>query len=178
MPELKRNFSEAKMNKDMDERLVPPGQYRDALNIQILTSDGSNVGSAQNLKGTTIKNNMAITYDNQHAVNPASSTTNAVYGLPIFVPDGPLVSGASNYFTTAGGAVLPANLGLPNLSQNRDDARWVGTSTCVGSIALPDEDKIYYFVAAGDINESPGWVVPGLSSSSTDFGLPKKDYII
>ena len=25
------------MNKDMDERVLPPGQYRDALNIQIST---------------------------------------------------------------------------------------------------------------------------------------------
>ena len=44
MPELRRNFSQAKMNKDMDERLVPPGQYRDANNIQIATSDGAEVG--------------------------------------------------------------------------------------------------------------------------------------
>ena len=47
MPELKRNFSQAKMNKDMDERLVPEGQYRDALNIQIATSDDSNDGAAE-----------------------------------------------------------------------------------------------------------------------------------
>ena len=39
MPEFKRNFSQAKMNKDMDERLVPAGQYRDAKNVQISTSD-------------------------------------------------------------------------------------------------------------------------------------------
>ena len=35
MPELKHDFSQAKMNKDLDERLVPQGQYRDALNIQV-----------------------------------------------------------------------------------------------------------------------------------------------
>ena len=58
MAELKRTFSQAKMNKDMDERLVPAGQYRDALNIQIATSDGSDVGSAQTILGNTIKNEM------------------------------------------------------------------------------------------------------------------------
>jgi len=58
MPELKQNFSKAKMNKDMDERLVPLGQYRDALNIQIATSDGSNVGTAQTLLGNTQHNTM------------------------------------------------------------------------------------------------------------------------
>ena len=63
MPELKRNFSAAKMNKDMDERLVPNGQYRDALNIQIATSDGSDVGAAQNILGNTIINDMALVYN-------------------------------------------------------------------------------------------------------------------
>ena len=44
------------MNKDLDERIVPNGQYRDAMNIQISTSDSGvdglgNVGTVQNLKG-------------------------------------------------------------------------------------------------------------------------------
>ena len=53
MAELKRNFSQAKMNKDMDERVLSPGQYRDAKNVQISTSDGANVGSVQSLLGNT-----------------------------------------------------------------------------------------------------------------------------
>ena len=51
MAELKRDFSGAKMNKDMDERIVQPGQYRDANNIQVSTSDGSDVGALQALLG-------------------------------------------------------------------------------------------------------------------------------
>ena len=47
MPELKRNFLKGKMNKDLDERLVPNGEYRDALNIEISSSEDSDVGSAQ-----------------------------------------------------------------------------------------------------------------------------------
>ena len=53
MGELKRDFSGAKMNKDMDERVLPPGQYRDANNIQVATSDGSDVGALQSLLGNT-----------------------------------------------------------------------------------------------------------------------------
>jgi len=45
MAELKRNFLKAKMNKDLDERLVPNGEYRDALNIQISSSESSQVCS-------------------------------------------------------------------------------------------------------------------------------------
>ena len=49
MPELKKNFTRGRMNKDLDERLVPNGEYRDALNIQIATTEGSYIGSAQTL---------------------------------------------------------------------------------------------------------------------------------
>ena len=45
MPELKRLFTSGKMNKDLDERLVPNGQYRDAQNIQVSTSESSDVGA-------------------------------------------------------------------------------------------------------------------------------------
>ena len=51
MPELKHNFLKGRMNKDLDERLVPNGEYRDALNIEISTSEDSNTGAVQNAKG-------------------------------------------------------------------------------------------------------------------------------
>ena len=47
MPELKRTFSKGMMNKDLDERLIPNGQYRDALNVEVSTSEGSDVGALQ-----------------------------------------------------------------------------------------------------------------------------------
>ena len=61
MPELKHGFGAAKMNKDADERIVPNGEYRDALNIEILTSEGSDVGSMQTLMGNTKITNSTIT---------------------------------------------------------------------------------------------------------------------
>ena len=51
MPDLNHKFHAGKMNKDLDERLVPNGEYRDALNAQIATSDASDIGSLQNLLG-------------------------------------------------------------------------------------------------------------------------------
>ena len=54
MAEIKRTFSASKMNKDIDERLVPPAEYRDALNIQVNTSEGSDVGTVQPVLGNTI----------------------------------------------------------------------------------------------------------------------------
>ena len=54
MPEIKHQFTGGKMNKDLDERLVPNGEYRDAMNIQVSTSEGSDVGTAQNILGNSL----------------------------------------------------------------------------------------------------------------------------
>jgi hypothetical protein len=51
MPEIKHTFTGGKMNKDLDERLVPKDQYIDAMNIQVSTSEDSEVGTAQNILG-------------------------------------------------------------------------------------------------------------------------------
>ena len=61
MAEFKRTFTVGRMNKDFDERLVKPGEYRDASNIEITTSEGSNVGTAQNIKGNTEKTILSST---------------------------------------------------------------------------------------------------------------------
>ncbi len=53
MPEIKHVFNQGKMNKDLDERLVQNGQYRHAVNIQVSTSEGSDVGAVQNILGNT-----------------------------------------------------------------------------------------------------------------------------
>ena len=54
MPEIKHNFTGGKMNKDLDERIVPNGEYRDAMNIQVSTSEESNVGTVQNILGNKL----------------------------------------------------------------------------------------------------------------------------
>ena len=53
MPELSQNFIKGRMNKDLDERLVANGEYRDALNIEVSTSEGANVGAMQTTMGNT-----------------------------------------------------------------------------------------------------------------------------
>ena len=56
--ELKKTFLAGKMNKDLDERLLSKGQYEDALNITIDTSEGSNIGSITNSLGNTVVGNI------------------------------------------------------------------------------------------------------------------------
>lgn len=48
------------MNKDIDDRILPAGQYRDALNISVDTSEDANVGVIENLKGNELISNQDI----------------------------------------------------------------------------------------------------------------------
>ena len=54
MPEIKRTFNIGKMNRDLDARIVPPGEYREAFNVNIGQSEGSAVGSIENLLGNEL----------------------------------------------------------------------------------------------------------------------------
>ena len=54
MAEDKKAFLQGKMNKDIDARLLPNGEYRTAQNIQVSTSEAQDVGTIQNLKGNTL----------------------------------------------------------------------------------------------------------------------------
>ena len=51
MAKVKNSFLKSKMNKDLDNRLIPNGEYRNALNITVNNSDGEDVGTAQTVRG-------------------------------------------------------------------------------------------------------------------------------
>lgn len=53
MAESKRTGTKGSMNKDLDDRLLPEGFFRDALNISVGHSEGSDVGAIENLRGNT-----------------------------------------------------------------------------------------------------------------------------
>jgi hypothetical protein len=54
MAEIKKNFTKGRMNLDLDDRLLPQGEYREALNIQISGSENSDVGSVKNILGNRL----------------------------------------------------------------------------------------------------------------------------
>ena len=76
MPEFIHNFTRGKMESDLDERMVPNGSYRDALNVTVATSEASNVGALQNLKGNTEKK--GATSSSDWSSNYISDYSNAV----------------------------------------------------------------------------------------------------
>tara|TARA_R110000803_G_scaffold58775_3_gene117015 strand:+ start:1460 stop:6154 length:4695 start_codon:yes stop_codon:yes gene_type:complete len=53
MATFQRNFIAGKMNKSVDERLVPNGQYIDAVNVRLGSSESTEVGAVENSKGNT-----------------------------------------------------------------------------------------------------------------------------
>ncbi len=105
MPELKRNFTKGRINKDLDERMVPNGEYRDALNIEVATSEGSNVGTVQTLKGNT-KIQLPSSYnlgDNATCVGTITKdNTNKLYWL-VSAPDKNTAASKTQSFVTQGG---------------------------------------------------------------------------
>tara|TARA_R100001163_G_scaffold989_2_gene1553 strand:- start:4682 stop:12757 length:8076 start_codon:yes stop_codon:yes gene_type:complete len=60
MADIKHTFTGGKMNKDLDERLVRNGEYRDAMNIQVRTTDGDAAGAIQNIRGNI---EVGVSYD-------------------------------------------------------------------------------------------------------------------
>lgn len=54
MAEIKNTFLKGKMNKDLDSRLLPNGEYRDALNVSVGKSENQSVGSLQNVLGNEL----------------------------------------------------------------------------------------------------------------------------
>ncbi len=59
MANITRNFIAGKMNKVLDERLIPDGEYIDALNIRMGSTENAEIGVLENTKGnvklTTLK---------------------------------------------------------------------------------------------------------------------------
>ena len=73
MPEIKRNFIGGKMNKDLDERFIVSGEYKDAMNVQVSTSEQSDVFTVQNILG----NSLGCTYTGAD-INPIVSGSTTV----------------------------------------------------------------------------------------------------
>ena len=59
MAEITNTFLAGRMDKDLDERLIGEGIYRDALNIRVDIAEGANVGAASNSLGNTLVSNLA-----------------------------------------------------------------------------------------------------------------------
>ena len=51
MANIQRNFIAGRMNKSLDERLVPNGEYINAVNVRLGSTEDSEIGAVENSKG-------------------------------------------------------------------------------------------------------------------------------
>ena len=54
MAEVKNTFINSKMNLDLDDRLIPNGQYRQAFNIAVGRSEDEDIGALENIPGNIL----------------------------------------------------------------------------------------------------------------------------
>mgnify|MGYP003626322168 FL=1 len=57
--DINTNFIEGKMNKSVDERLIPPGQYIDGQNVRLGSTESTEIGAVENSKGNTLLTDIA-----------------------------------------------------------------------------------------------------------------------
>ena len=77
MAEIKNTFLKSKMNKDLDDRIVPNGEYRDAVNVTISQSESGDVGAVENVRGNIEK--LQIDTDITFIGSLADDVNNVIY---------------------------------------------------------------------------------------------------
>ena len=90
MAEVKNAFIKSKMNKDLDDRLLPSGEYRNAVNAQVSKSEGADVGALENVLGNKEVANLTNGISNVSSIGYfADEFSNNVY---IFLTDNNTIS--------------------------------------------------------------------------------------
>ena len=90
MAKVTNTFIKSKLNKDLDARLVPNGEYRDAVNVQVSRSESSSVGSLENVLGnklinTSIARETPYKYEFHLLADPNTINAFALPGGQIFI---------------------------------------------------------------------------------------------
>jgi len=76
MAEVKNIFVGAKMNKDLNPRLISNNEYIDARNASIINSEGSDSGMVQNVSGNALLTDFKLTGVNLEIIGFYADTMN------------------------------------------------------------------------------------------------------
>jgi hypothetical protein len=98
MAKLSRNFTAGKMNKMVDDRLIPNGEYIDALNVRMGSTEDAEIGVIENTKGnerlTTLQYNGEELSDNARCIGAFEDSANET--LYWFIHDSSFGIGATS----------------------------------------------------------------------------------
>jgi hypothetical protein len=92
MAEAKNNFLKSKMNQDLDDRLVPIGEYRSAQNVSIAKSEGQDVGALENILGNDLVSTFTL---------PANTYNVEIIGYCMDIQHDRIIVFMTNYVDTS-----------------------------------------------------------------------------
>ena len=163
MGELKHGFGAAKMNKDADERIVPSGEYRDALNIEILTSEGSDTGAMQTLLGNSNITNSQITTSISFNVKCVGSIADEKNNnLYYFIHDRDLKTDYIFQYNSDSGILLPIVVDKYELDVTISENSTTSLSDIITSFIISDLNS-----ADNITNVRPGMIVSGTTTTTS-----------
>ncbi len=116
MPEIKNTFLKSKMNKDLDSRIIPNGEYRDAENVSVSTSEGADVGALENILGNIEVADFGLTDLNLEIIGHCTDVSNN--RIFFFI---------TNYTDASVG--ISTNLSVPDASFSDATSDWTRTGS-------------------------------------------------
>jgi len=138
MAEIKNTFLKGKMNQDLDSRILPNGEYREARNLSISRSEGSTVGEFENVLGN-------ISISSLSDLTPAAPANTEIIGK--FVDD----NSSMAYFMAT-----DWNPG--------DETRAPGTAKCyIVSVDLSSTNPPLVLVQGSFLNFNQGYMITGIN---------------
>tara|TARA_R100000951_G_scaffold42141_1_gene35506 strand:+ start:2227 stop:8208 length:5982 start_codon:yes stop_codon:yes gene_type:complete len=123
MAEVKNLFIKSKMNQDLDDRLVPSGEYRQAQNVQISRSEGADVGALENALGNEIVNEAVIQIQEESGLSSPDNLD--VIGFKIDENNDRIFLFVTNYIDNS-----QTNLQHPQLNNNASYSEIYNAITC------------------------------------------------
>ena len=99
MAEIKNSFLRSKMNKDLDDRLIPNGEYRDAQNISVGKSEADDIGALETVLGNLQKTDFGL--------SNVSNLITDVIGYYADEPNNRFIVFLTNYNDTNNDPTLP-----------------------------------------------------------------------
>lgn len=154
------------MNKDIDERLLPNGEYRDAINVQVRTTSSTDdgigaAGTVQNIKGTILRANAGdtLTYNfRDYVKNPVDGySVDSIWAYASSgdsysqdSPENRIAIGLNDVVPLYPGQVWPAAWPYePNsITQYLNVDRSKDFTRVVASVADEKNNKAYFFIAS------------------------------
>ena len=105
MAEIKNSFLKSKMNKDLDDRLIPNGEYRDAQNISVGKSEADDIGALETVLGNIQATDLDLNIANLEIIGAhVVESRNSIILFLTDYDDNPLVNTQGPVFAPLTGA--------------------------------------------------------------------------